>query len=78
MSGTVGRVMHLAKPIHVLKEEKKKLGLTENIWYCAVEEVCLRGSWQANKERQEEGTCGGLEALWECFFLAGRSYRLSS
>jgi len=49
MSGRVGRVMLLAKPVHVLNEEKKKLGLTENIWYCTGEEVCLRGSWQGNK-----------------------------
>lgn len=73
MSRRTGHIMLLAKPVHVLNEEKKKLGLTENIWYCAGEEVCLRGSWQGNKERQEKGTCGGLGAGWGFFlFLSGQ------
>ena len=54
--------MLLAERTHVLNEEKKKLGLTETIWYCAGEAVCLRGSWQSNKGRQEKGTCGALGA----------------
>lgn len=52
--------MLLAWPMLVLNDEKKKLGLTGNIWYSAGEEALVRGSWLCNKRRQEEGTCGGL------------------
>lgn len=67
-----GGVMLLAERTHVLNEEKKKLGLTETIWYWAGEAVCLRGSWQSNKGRQEKGMCGALGAWWAFFsFRAG-------
>lgn len=68
-------VMLLAKRVHVSNEQKKKLGLTETIWYRTTEEVCLRGSWLSNKRRQWKGTCGALGA-WSAFFLIqNRSFK---
>lgn len=52
--------MPLAWHMLVLNDEKKKLGLTRNIWYSTGEEAFVRGSWLCNKQRQEKGMCGGL------------------
>lgn len=52
--------MLLAWQMLDLNDEKKKLGLTRNIWYSTREEAFVRGSWLCNKRRQEKGTCGGL------------------
>ena len=49
--------MLLARQAHVLNDEKKKLVLTENIWYCPGEQAFLRGSRLSNIKRQEKGMC---------------------
>lgn len=61
-------VMLLARQIAMsLNEEKKRQGLTANIWQCTGEEACLRGSWSSNNGRQEQGTCSGLGTGWGIF-----------
>lgn len=50
----------LAWQMLALNDEKKKSGLTRNIWYFTGEEASISRSWLCNKRRQEEGTCGGL------------------
>lgn len=61
--------MLLAWQILVFNDEKKKSGLTRNIWYSTGGEAFVRGSWQRNKRRQKRGTCGDLGG-WGLFLKA--------